>query len=706
MGRIVEIPYKRDIIEYVTDIVCREEKTIFDDYIIIFPGKRPALYVKKLLYERVKSGFVPPILYSMDDFVLKSYQGNLSIMKMDINLIWMLYNSIMRELKEFGFNDEFVKFLPWGYKIASLIEELDIERVHIEGKYYYPRELPDYIEKIVINMGKIREKFHGYIKKKGYITRGMLYSYVASNGNYEWLNGKKLLFAGFFALTESEKDIVWKLLKEKQSEYVVQRERGDWRHFADTVDVWKKEDNIEYIGNSEISQEAEISITSAFDAHSEIVGVNNILSHVEYKNDIAIVLPDSTQLLPLLNIVMDGVDIPYNITMGYPFIRSPLYSMFNIIFQLQENRNDNRYYASDFIKLLFHPYIKNIKYGEKDSFAKIVFENIRFEIINEKLFFIKADDIFRLLKGETFRDILSLDEFEKYSYEDIENLVKIMLSVFVEPFSKIESLENLFGAIESVLYFIHKNTMFENYLLNKKFVIKLLELIDSASSTEIAREKLGCEVVFSVFRKMCEYENVPFIGSPLRPFQVMGLLETRNLRYERVILLDVNEGILPSDDINDPLIPHGLRKVLNLPTYESRLEIYKRLAKAMDADDLDEAAKEIEDRFGPMPGELRTLLEVMEVRARLKRLNARGMKVGGGSVAVEWRYSRSAPPEPSLLGDPGLARQNRVKMSASGGGSPLPGGRHQQTGIPRKCKNAEKTRLQRNSLRGVRNVSG
>lgn len=575
MGKIVEIPYRVDIIKYVTDIVYRDGKNIFDDYVVVFPGKRPALYVRKLLYERLKSGFVPPFLFSMDEFIEKSYSGDCSIMKTNINLVWMLYNSIKNDLKGFGFNDEFVNFLPWGYKIVNLIEELDIERVNIEGKYYYPRELPAYIEQIVINIGKIREKFHKYIEKKGYITRDMLYADVVSNGDYDWLDRKKIIFAGFFALTKSEKQIVSKLIKEENFEYIIQRESDNWKHFIDTVDVWKKGNEIEYIRNSEISPDAKISVTSAFDDHSEIVGVSNILSRVDNKSDIAVVLPDSSQLFPLLNIVMDGVDIPYNITMGYPLTRSPLYSMFNIIFQLQENKSDDRYYVADFVKLLFHPYIKNIKYGDSDSFVRIIFENIRFEINKEKLFFITKDDLLKLIENKTFRNLFSLEGFEQYSEGDIKTLIEELFSLFIEPFSRIESLEALSKAVESVLHFMHKNTIFENYLLNKKFVVKLLELIDSVKSAEIAREKLGYRVVLNVFRKMCEYENVPFIGSPLRPFQIMGLLETRNLIHERVILLDVNEGILPSDDINDPLIPQGLRKVLNLPTYESRLEIYK-----------------------------------------------------------------------------------------------------------------------------------
>lgn len=575
MGRIVEIAYGKDIVKYVSNIVSEKGGKDFSDFVIVFPGKRPSLYVRKYLFAKIKTGFIPPILLSMDGFIEKSYGGDLKLVKYDVNLIWMLYDSIRDDLTKYGYNAEFEEFMPWGYKIASLIEELDIEDVSVEGKYYYPEDLPGYIEKVIINFGKIRERFHDYIIKKGYITRGMMYREVARRADYGWMKNKHLIFAGFFALTKSENEIVRKLLKKDNVSYVVQREREEWNHFKRTVDEWKKDENVEYVGNSETTPEAVIKITSAFDSHSEIVGIANILSHTEDKENCAIVLPEPSQLFPLLNIVMDGVNIPYNITMGYPVVRSPLYSMFNIIFRLQENRKGKKYYVGDFIKLLYHPYVKNIKFGERESFARSIFEIVRTEIKNKRLYFVEKDDIGKLISDERREKLLLSEDFSSYTSTDIQELFDTVFTVFIEPFSSIKSLAELSRAIESVLRFIHEKSLFENYLLNKKFVTKFLEIIDSVKKGEIASENLGGETVFNIFRKMCEHENVPFVGSPLRPFQIMGLLETRNLRHERVILADVNEGILPADDINDPLIPHGLRKVLKLPTYESGLEIYK-----------------------------------------------------------------------------------------------------------------------------------
>ena len=69
-------------------------------------------------------------------------------------------------------------------------------------------------------------------------------------------------------------------------------------------------------------------------------------------------------------------------------------------------------------------------------------------------------------------------------------------------------------------------------------------------------------------------ETLDFIGQPLTGFQIMGMLESRNLDFETVIITSVNEGILPSGKSNNSFIPFDVKRDYGLPTYKEKDAIY------------------------------------------------------------------------------------------------------------------------------------
>jgi CRISPR/Cas system-associated exonuclease Cas4 (RecB family) len=75
---------------------------------------------------------------------------------------------------------------------------------------------------------------------------------------------------------------------------------------------------------------------------------------------------------------------------------------------------------------------------------------------------------------------------------------------------------------------------------------------------------------FHFFRKYVAHCFTPFEGTPLQGVQVLGFLETRALRFERVFLLDANEDVLPDTKKEETLLPFGVREILGLPTYIDR----------------------------------------------------------------------------------------------------------------------------------------
>ena len=78
----------------------------------------------------------------------------------------------------------------------------------------------------------------------------------------------------------------------------------------------------------------------------------------------------------------------------------------------------------------------------------------------------------------------------------------------------------------------------------------------------------------SLYREIIKNEKVPFSGEPLKGLQVMGILESRVLDFETVIISSLNEGILPTGNKSSTFIPFDVRIQHNLPIYKDKDTIY------------------------------------------------------------------------------------------------------------------------------------
>ena len=68
--------------------------------------------------------------------------------------------------------------------------------------------------------------------------------------------------------------------------------------------------------------------------------------------------------------------------------------------------------------------------------------------------------------------------------------------------------------------------------------------------------------------------SIPFHGEPIEGIQIMGVLETRNLDFDHVLLLSCNEGNLPKGVNDTSFIPYSIRKAYGLTTIDHKVSIY------------------------------------------------------------------------------------------------------------------------------------
>ena len=96
---------------------------------------------------------------------------------------------------------------------------------------------------------------------------------------------------------------------------------------------------------------------------------------------------------------------------------------------------------------------------------------------------------------------------------------------------------------------------------------------------QVVRQGLG-DIPFSLkllrllIRRIMENITMPFHGEPVTDIQVMGVLETRLLDFDKLLLLNVEEGVVPQTQADSSFIPYYLRKAYSMQTSDERATVY------------------------------------------------------------------------------------------------------------------------------------
>ena len=82
-------------------------------------------------------------------------------------------------------------------------------------------------------------------------------------------------------------------------------------------------------------------------------------------------------------------------------------------------------------------------------------------------------------------------------------------------------------------------------------------------------------VLLLLFKKMIQTQKINFEGEPVRGLQIMGLLETRNLDFDQVYVLSVNEEKIPANKSKQlSFLPFELKKQYGIITFVESDAIY------------------------------------------------------------------------------------------------------------------------------------
>jgi ATP-dependent helicase/DNAse subunit B len=588
MKKVVSWSFNDNFIGNLADYILKNfsnENCDFSRLVCVFGGRRPALFLRRKLSQKIKKAFLPPRILSIDDWV-EYVVEEAEVSKIgDLDAAYLIYTLVKKLTPSvLGGRPSFSQFLPWAREIASFIDQLDLENIsnqsltHVEKSAQIGYEVPQSINELLRQIGKIRKAYHQVLEQEGLYSRGRLYLSASEQAEKKDLSDiDAVVFCGFFYLQRTEKRIIKEICDKGKGVCVFHGSQDNWQVLGDNA----KHLQTGIKPDKEFNPSYNLSLYQGVDTHSQVGVVRHVLnSNIDKKENTVIVVPRSQTLIPLLTEISSVID-QFNVSMGYPLQGSSLYVLFNALFKAQESKKDKGYYTKDYLNLLRHPLVKNLKIINNSAFTRVMVHKI------EELL---AGSEESSIGGSLF---LSLDEIE--GEEKIyQNTVKTMVNMNVDV--GIDECKQVLSQLHSLLFhrwekiqkfsefainlgyllntFREKSTVWR-FSVNLKAMSKIYDIKDELENVSFRDSKFNSSEIWEVFQQKLAGEVISFIGSPLKGLQVLGLFESRSLNFENVIVMDMNESVLPKLKIHQPLVPREVMLCLGIDRLEKEEEIQR-----------------------------------------------------------------------------------------------------------------------------------
>ncbi len=250
--RIVVCPHD-SLVKTVVDQLPNDIRD-YSRIALVFPGKRPAHFIRKELAVRIGSSFIPPKIFSIDDFVLSLYQQLPAEPRKDLEpmdaiaLLYRVHAGLSERLGGEHFT-AFDEFLPLGIKLLGELEELCL--AHLPDRRI-EEELGMLTHNRLFSLQAYYKQFYALVKESGYATRAMRYVEVADRIQE-------------IDLTKYSKIIIVELFKQTYSEQVIFHEIEKRQNVWMVYQSDKRDEN---------APELEIHYTKASDTHGQVFALS------------------------------------------------------------------------------------------------------------------------------------------------------------------------------------------------------------------------------------------------------------------------------------------------------------------------------------------------------------------------------------------------------------------------------------------------
>ena len=608
--------WHRPFLPALKDFIARRTDGCPGRALLIVPHNRPWRYVQQLYALDGKPTLLPRVMTFND--VVRLWRDQLggppvrTANRLDqVAVLRECVNDLSRAdatlARRFAHMD-MEEFLPWGMRLAGVLDELFGHGVTAEDIAHMEGEVSPPAAALLNALGRLQAAYASRLREGRLTTPGFDLGEAARLGTdvpagLRPRPERPVLLAGFALLTPTE-DVLFRRLWEAGAEICLHtdtalagegpahwacEEHARWRR------LWRA--RAEVVGPEDAdAPEPELHFFAGYDVHSQLaalrealireatpaVGGAVVLEPDEGKDEgadegqcllwregadhapsTAVVLTRNGLLLPVLH-HLPRKDV--NVSMGYPLERSPLCRLLESLFRAQEERGaDGRYYWRSLLDCLRHPYLAMLQQeavgageaGEAVSLREPL--TLLCERIRQGSRTLQLADVLAAVR----------DSLEPAGARALDELTHVLFDAF----GAVRTCEELADALAALCACLEARGrhIWPHYPLDAEAMYRLREhCLPVLRHNALSREPFNARQLFRFAREILHEERIPFEAVPLTGLQVLGLLETRLLHFDQVHIVDATDESLPGSAAQDPLLPDSLRLELGLPDARRR----------------------------------------------------------------------------------------------------------------------------------------
>ena len=596
-----------------------------EDYCFVFPNRRSGQFFshylqQQLVDEDVANHAVKPHLMpcvtSINDLVTELTGTSVAT---DIEMIFALYDAYCQAMGDKA--QEFDKFIYWAQLIISDFNDIDkslndaekiyrnLDDLHNLGSNYLTPEVQEQVRRIFGDSlflsffdsseeadlwqhrtshtdknGEVKQEFmslwnalaviyknyHETLAGQGLVTPGKQLR-LASEALHLKCRYNRLVFVGFGVLSAAEVKLMDFFKTEQKADFWWDNagldamfNKAPHDPGALLIDGYCKHFGAKAIEplNNDGQTLTVVSVPSAVgQAKVAFDEVLNMWSDRRNSDlDTAIVLPDENLLVPLLHSV-HGVG-PLNVTLGYPLRSSGIVSLMHIVARLHHQASPERgvwtFYREDVYDILSHPLIKTFFTDEALEMVAALMSTNRFRV--------PASEFEKL----SFRDLFTpamdsnQDGDDHQQQSDYLDHLLAFCNLLMDRMQAAGEREQE-NADES------EASGFVELPLQQAFLTMYIDVLTQLKHSLAGNSQpLQRSTVFYLIDRLSSSATVPFTGEPLKGLQIMGLLETRSLDFDNVVILSMNEKVFPRHRSINSFIPNYIRRAHGMSTMEQQ----------------------------------------------------------------------------------------------------------------------------------------
>ncbi|TFZ64528.1 PD-(D/E)XK nuclease family protein [Hymenobacter sp. UV11] len=666
--------------EVAAELLATHDADALADLVVIVPTRRAVVYLKNELALATPLGQAlwAPRIAAMEDYIIE--RAGVQVEE-PIALQLRLFDIF----KEIDPELRFDHFVGWGGLLLQDFSSLDQNLTDTKGVFAYLAEAKA-LERWQLDpelkttgldryfgfwgqLHRVYLRFKKLLKKDHLAYPGLAYRRAVQHLRAELADPKRALpplhyFVGLGGLSKAEETFIDRLHRVGRAELrfdadpfyldadspnrAGQALRRYWQKWDLPRDTYTRQEHLR-------ERPHHVRLLGVANASMQGKLAGQLLAEARQLNPqatVAVVLPDETLLLPVLHGLPPAELVPdFNVTMGLSFQSTALFNLVDLLFEvhltgIREGAEGTdfgvpKYHHQAVTKLLAHPFLRRYQQwldaqADAPQFHNLL-DNICRQIVQRHLVLLPAPTLLKLGLGHPLIEAL----FRPWN--NCDNIIRACY-VLIDLLKQVYLHEH--GAIEAEYLYLFYT---------------LVRQLDSAF--DCREQRLSVRSFRRFLYEQMRGTRLPFAGEPLAQVQIMGLLETRALDFDHVIILSCNENALPAPKRQTSLFPYDVLAEFKLPTYAdaeatAAYNFWRLLQRAGRVD----LVHVLPGAEGVRTGERSRFLRQLEFD--LAPQNSQ-LALEDRTVEVVTPSALTSPPSPLSRGEGGLVSTSSLELEAS-----------------------------------------